>query len=208
VIVDQNKIPLRQLRLLIATEQFVHRLGGRLAFVDNRVNLIDNRSFYVQFTGALVGAASCRNSFCDHLHPIHDRFDRFTLAELFAHAPISAVPTKTCRNQVAGPAQSLKGSGFSAHRDPDAKQFGEGPIHKCRFGVITKSKSVANTGGNRENVFQRAAQLHARNFMTRVNADSFAHKMLLQGRSYVGLMTPEDGCRGQTARYLHGQIRT
>src|SRR6266581_836090 len=75
VSVDPKKVSLRQLSLLVATEQFVHRLGGRLAFVDNRVNLIDNRSFYAQFTGALIGTASCRNSFCDHLHPIHDRFD-------------------------------------------------------------------------------------------------------------------------------------
>ena len=136
------------------------------------MRLIDDWGFDPELARALEGAAGGRNALGDGFHSPSDVVKVLALAKLLTKPAVAAVRAETGRNQVADATQTLKGARLSAHRHPEANQLSNRASDERRFGIITETEPVANSGRNGENILQRPTELDAYDLVTRINPES------------------------------------
>ena len=88
--------------------------------------------------------------------------------------------TKAGGDQIAGAAQSIKGPRISTHRGAETQKFCQGTGDERRLRVVAEPEAIADAGGNREDILERAAQLDADGLIARINAEAFAPKVPLK----------------------------
>jgi phosphoribosylglycinamide formyltransferase-1 len=108
-------------------------LRGRFPFVQDGVDLIDDRRFDADFAGAFKGTAGGWDSLGHGFHPAGDVFKALPLAELLAEAAVATVLAEAGGDQISRSAQSLKSAGVPAHRDAKPEEFGQ---RACDAGIL------------------------------------------------------------------------
>src|SRR6516165_9812542 len=126
---------------------------------------------------------------------------------MFANLSITAALTKTSRNQISSPAQSVKRTKLSTHLRSNPDHFSEGACNERSFGIIAQTEPIASASGNRKNIFERTAQFDAGHLRGSVNSKAWRAKFALKVCGNLRSTAGEHrGCR-QFARNFRRQIR-
>ena len=116
--------------------------------------------------------------------------------------------TRTGHNQVADTAEARERLGARTQLDAQPGNFGDTAGHQRRFGVVPEPQPVADARGQRDDVFQRTAQLHAGPVVVFIDAQRRVHHNLL----HIGHAFPMPGGhnhrRRHAARHLFGMRGT
>ena len=83
------------------------------------------------------------------------------LREGEADSPIAAEISGTREDEIAESGQSGKRVALGAKRHREPRQFGKAASNQRGQRVVTESKAFDDTGGNRNDVLERAAEFHA-----------------------------------------------
>ena len=118
-----------------------------------------------------------------HVHHVGQNIrDFFAAAEAFAETAIATEPRKARHGQIPQSAQAGKRFPFGAARHAEPANLDNRPGHQRRFGIIAKTQSIRNAGGNGNDVLQRAAQLDTQQVGARIDAKCRPMKQILHFR--------------------------
>jgi hypothetical protein len=133
---------------------------------------------------------------------VQDVVQRQALRELQSHPPVARKVSGRGENQVAGTRQAENRLGGGAHRHTEARDLGQAAGDERGACVVTEPEAVADAGGDRHHILDRAADLHPH----KVGAEIHAHAAAVQQSSgfarEAGIAGGERQRAGQPARHL------
>ena len=114
---------LKALGFLIAREQVFQCFGRISSFVNDPVDLVDDRALDLMLTRAFEGALRGRHAFRHHFRSRGNLLERFATPELLADTPVAAQLAEAGSDEIAGTTQAIKRARLAAHRGAEPNQF-------------------------------------------------------------------------------------
>ena len=111
-----------------------------------------------------------------------------------AGAAVAAVHAGAGYDQVADTGKAVKRLRARAHGDGQAGDLGHPAGDESRFCIVAVAEAVRDPGGQRDYVFQRAADLDPQDVGVCVDAERVAHENILHG--FCGLLAFGPGHAG------------
>ena len=134
---------------------------GRLAAAEDGVHLLDDGHADVVLAGQGQGGGAGVDAFGDLDHAAEDGLEGFAASEAFANGVVAAGGGEAGDHEVADAGEAGEGFGAGAHGDAEAGHFGEAPGDEGAFGIVAVAESVADAGGESDDVLEGSAELDA-----------------------------------------------
>src|SRR5215469_376023 len=162
-----------------AFHQFAEGDFWRTAIVQNGEHLFSDGHFDACFVseGACGGGSSY--SFRDHAHGGEDVIELSAAREFDADETVAAQIAGASQNQIAHSGETGESVAVGAQGGPEARYFGEAARDESSDGVMAQSETLGDSGGDGDNVFQRAAEFRADYVFIGVQAQRWAGKLAL-----------------------------
>ena len=141
-------------------EPAVGLLGGALTAHDGRDLLGDGHVDPV-LVSDLDDALGAFGALGDHAELAGDLLDRAAAGDLLADPPVARKRRKAGGHQVAEPGQPGERARIAAHRDAEPGHLGQAAGDDHGPGVVADAEPLGHSGGDRDDVLQRAAELAA-----------------------------------------------
>src|SRR5581483_8283145 len=153
--------------------QLADGVAGRLAVVQDLAHLRGDGHLHAVLARQVHGGVGGEHAFGDHaVHAGDDVVQPASAPELHADGAIAREAAGAGEHQVAHAGQAEHGfaAPSAGHHQPG--YFGEATRDQRGNGVVSQAKTIANTGGDGDDVLERAAQLDAGHVVIRVDAKS------------------------------------
>src|SRR5712671_5064946 len=159
-------------------------------------------------SGKLISGSRGWVAFSHRQHLSRNGRSFFATSNAFAETTIPAQSRETSDNEIAQSAQAGEGFGVRTASDSQPAHFDNGSGNQGRFGIVAKSKPVANAGGNGDDVLERATQLDSEQIIAGIDpkGGTIEERLCPRGSSQVAA-----GChnRGRkAASHFEGESGT
>ena len=115
-----------------------------------------------------------------------------TLRQQQAHLAVAAQVARGGEHQITQARETHEGVGAGAQRQAQARHFGQAAGDERGAGVQAQIQSVAQTGGNGQHVFHRAAHFHTHDIVVGIHPQRRAVKSAHQGVAHPRLLAGSD----------------
>src|SRR5712692_4959293 len=146
--------------------------------------------------------------FGDGTYSSQDVGQLLSLTKLHADSAVAAQRPRAGQDQIAHAGQAGEGTRVGPHRRAQTDHFGKPPRDESGAAVVAETKTVHNAGGQRDHIFQRAAELHADGICAQVHAERSRHEYTLQRFRLRTRRPGQDDRRREVPAHFHGKTRT
>src|ERR1700680_4925469 len=159
--------------LAAARHQLMDGISGRLPVVQDGVNLLGNWHLNLARVRQANRRRGCEHSLGNHAVHVSDDFGQFSFpAEFNANSAVAGKTSRAGEDQITQARQARHGFGPSSAGHYQARHFGEATRDQRSYGIVSQTQAVADAGGDRHNIFQRAPQFHANHIVVGIDPEA------------------------------------
>ena len=147
--------------------------------VNNRVYCRNNRQFYTVLLRQLHGSKQGIDALDDHTDFLNSFIRLFSLTNQVTSSVVAAVYTGCSHNKVAHTGKPCKGLIHTAHRHAQPSDFRHAASNQGSFHIVAITQTGRNATRQRNDVLQRAAQLHTFYINVRIHTHTGVRENIL-----------------------------
>ena len=139
--------------------------------MQDRVHLLRDRHFDSARSRQADSRGRSKDSFGNHAMHFFENFWQFPSAAKFdSYAPVARKTAGASQYKIAQSGKASHSFNFASAGYYQPRYFGQAARDEGRGGIVSEAEARADTGSNRDRIFQRSAQFDTNRIFIRINS--------------------------------------